>query len=202
VFNLKEAAKTINFLTENGVTDYGELERRAEDAGKRFDALSVRIKQLEGRMADKAQMKMHIINYAKTRDVYAAYKNSRNKEEFRNQHREEIEKHEAAKAVFEALGGKKIPKVADLTQEYAVLLAEKKECYEKYKAAREEMIEYGTAKQNVDKILGGGSVCKGAGKRTERRVFIVWKRFTKLLKSDVVFTVKMAYTVLWYEIIS
>lgn len=63
VFNLKEAAKTINFLTENGVTDYGQLEERTEAAGKKFDSLSARIKQLEGRMEDKARMKMHIINY-------------------------------------------------------------------------------------------------------------------------------------------
>lgn len=154
VFNLKEAAKTVNFLTENGITDYEELEFRAEEAGKRFDSLSARIKQLEGGMAEKARLKMHIINYAKTREVYVAYKKHRYNEEFRRQHKEELEKHEAAKAVFDALDGKEIPKVAELSKEYAMLLEEKKKCYEEYRAAREEMIAYGTAKQNVDKILG------------------------------------------------
>lgn len=154
VFNLKEASKTINFLTENNVADYKELEAKTEAAGKRFDALSTHIKQLEGRMAEKAQMKMHIINYAKTRDVYAAYKKSRDKESFRSQHRDELEKHEAAKAAFDTLGGKAIPKVADLSKEYAALLAEKKQCYEEYKTARQEMIDYQTAKHNVDVILG------------------------------------------------
>ncbi len=99
-------------------------------------------------------MKMHIINYAKTRDVYAAYKKSRDKEGFRSQHKDELEKHEAAKAAFDALGGKAIPKVADLSKEYAALLAEKKQCYEEYKTARQEMIDYQTAKRNVDVILG------------------------------------------------
>ena len=154
VFNLKEASKTINFLIENNVADYKELEARTEAAGKRFDVLSARIKQLEGRMAEKAQMKMHIINYAKTRDVYAAYKKSRDKESFRSRHKDELEKHEAAKAAFDALGGKAIPKVAELSKEYAALLAEKKQCYEEYKAARQEMIDYRTAKHNVDVILG------------------------------------------------
>ncbi len=154
VFNLKEASKTINFLSEKGVADYEELETRTEAAGQKFDFLSARIKRLEGQMAEKAQMKMHIINYAKTRDVYAAYKKSRYKESFRNQHQEEIRKHEAAKAAFEALGGKAIPKVAELSKEYAALLAEKKQCYEEYKAAKQEMIEYQTAKRNVDVILG------------------------------------------------
>lgn len=63
-------------------------------------------------------------------------------------------KHEAAKAAFDALGGKPVPKVAQLSKEYAELLSEKKACYEEYKTARKEMIEYQKAKQNIDRILG------------------------------------------------
>lgn len=62
--------------------------------------------------------------------------------------------HEAAKKAFDALGGKPIPKVAQLSQEYATLLAEKQEQYAEYKALRQDMIDYRTMKQNVDKILG------------------------------------------------
>ena len=154
VFNLKEAAKTLNFLIENGLTDYDELTARAEQAGDRFDEVSRRIKQLEGRMAEVAQLKTHIINYSKTREVYAAYKKSRHKKEFLAEHGAEIAQHEAAKKAFDALGGKPIPKVAQLSQEYAALLAEKQEQYAEYKALRQDMIAYRTAKQNVDKILG------------------------------------------------
>lgn len=153
VFNLKEAAKTLNFLVDNGVTDYGELEARADAAGEKFDSLSVRIKQLEGRMAENAQLKMHIINYSKTREVYKEYKKSRHKKEYLAGHADEIAKHEAAKAAFDALNGKPIPKVVQLSEEYAALLAEKKKCYEEYKAARKEMIDYQTAKQNIQQIL-------------------------------------------------
>ena len=154
IFNLKEAAKTLNFLTEQGVTDYDELIVQTKEAGKKFDALSARIKQLEGRMAQTAQLKMHIINYSKTKDVYAAYKKSGKKEAFLNEHKEEIKKHETAKAAFEALKGKPIPKVAQLSKEYTSLLAEKKEAYEEFKQARKTMVEYQTAKDNVDRILG------------------------------------------------
>ena len=154
VFNLKEAAKTLNFLVENGVADYGELAARAEAAGEKFDSLSVRIRQLEGRMARNAELKTHIINYSKTREVYKEYKKSRHKKEYRAAHADELAKHEAAKAAFDALAGKPIPKVAQLSEEYAALLAEKKACYEEYKAARKEMVDYQTAKHNVDIILG------------------------------------------------
>ena len=139
---------------ENHLTDYDELADRAEQAGASFDAASRRIKQLEARMAEVAQLKTHIIRYARTREVYAAYKKSRHKKEFRSEHAEEIAQHEAAKQAFDTLGGKPIPKVAQLSKEYAALLAEKRAEYEKYKALRQEMITIRTAKQNVDRILG------------------------------------------------
>ena len=156
IFNLKEAAKTLNFLIDNGLTDYDELAAQAAQAGDRFESVSHRIKQLEARMAEVAQLKTHIINYSKTREVYAAYKKSRHKKEFLAEHRAEIAQHEAAKKAFDALGGKPIPKVAQLSEQYATLLAEKQEQYAEYKALRQDMIAYRTAKQNVDKILGLG----------------------------------------------
>ena len=154
IFNLKEAAKTLNFLVENGLTDYDELMARVEQASERFDAVSSRIKKLEARMAEVAQLKTHIINYSKTREVYAAYKKSRHKKEFLAEHGAEIAQHEAAKKAFDALDGKPIPKVAQLSEQYAALLAEKQEQYTEYKALRQDIISYRTAKQNVDKILG------------------------------------------------
>ena len=99
-------------------------------------------------------LKTHIINYSKTREVYAAYKKSHHKKEFLAEHGAEIAQHEAAKKAFDALGGKPIPKVAQLSEQYAALLAEKQEQYAEYKALRQDMIAYRTAKQNVDKILG------------------------------------------------
>lgn len=123
-------------------------------------------------MAEKARLKMHIINYAKTRDVYAAYKKSRDKESFRSRHKDELEKHEAAKAAFDAMGGKAIPKVAELSREYEALLAEKKQCYEEYKAARQDMIDFQAAKNNVDRILGiPGPVLQNRGERKREAEF-------------------------------
>lgn len=145
---------TLNFLIDNGLTDYDDLALRAAQAGTRFDDASRRIKQLEARMAEIAQLKTHIIRYSKTRDVYAAYKKSRHKKEFRAKHEAEIAQHEAAKRAFDALGGKPIPKVSQLSQQYAELLEEKKKEYGEYRTARQEMVTYRTAKQNVDKILG------------------------------------------------
>ncbi len=147
------AAKNVNLLVDIQAKMQAGKGKGYERWAK-VDSLSVRIRQLEGRMARNAELKTHIINYSKTREVYKEYKKSRHKKEYRAAHADELAKHEAAKAAFDALAGKPIPKVAQLSEEYAALLAEKKACYEEYKAARKEMVDYQTAKHNVDIILG------------------------------------------------
>ncbi len=153
IYNLKEASKTINFLTDNGVADYEDLEVLARDAEEKFNSASARNKQLEARLSELSALRTHIINYSKTRDVYAAYRKSKNKKDYRARHVDEIEKHEAAKKAFDALGGAPIPKVAEIQAEFSSLLAEKKSQYEIYKTARKDMIDYQTAKQNIDHLL-------------------------------------------------
>ena len=86
-------------------------------------------------------MPSRLVQYSKTREVYAAYKKSRHKKEFLAEHGAEIAQHEAAKKAFDALDGKAIPKVAQLSAEYAALLEEKREQYEQYKALRQDMNE-------------------------------------------------------------
>lgn len=53
----------------------------------------------------------------------------------------------------------------ELSNKYAALLAERKECYEECKAVQKELFNYQTTKQNVDCILGLGSRCRKAGDR-------------------------------------
>lgn len=153
VFNVKEAAKTLNFLTEKGITDYGELSARAEKSAERFDAVSGQIRELEERIAKNRALQGHIIDYAKTVDVYRAYRKAKNKAAYRAAHAEELEKYEAAKKAFDAWPEKPIPKTAQLSEEFADLIKEKKACYGEYQAAKKEMIEYQNAKQNVDRLL-------------------------------------------------
>jgi len=137
VFNLKQMAQTVNFLTEHQLLDYGELAEKAAAATAHHNDLSAQIKAAEKRMAEIAVLRTHIVNYAKTREVYE----------------EEILLHQAAKNAFDEMGVKKLPKVKELQTEYAKLLEEKKKTYAKYRRSREEMRELLTAKANVDRVL-------------------------------------------------
>ena len=104
-------------------------------------------------MAEIAVLRTHIINYAKTRDTYVAYRKAGYSKKFREAHEEEILLHQAAKNVFDDMGVKKLPKVKELQAEYARLLEEKKMTYAEYRRSREEMRELLAAKTNVDRLL-------------------------------------------------
>ena len=154
VFNLKQMAQTMNYLTEHSLLEYAALAARTDEAKARCNGLLGKIKAAEKRMAEIAALKTHIINYSKTRGVYVAYRKAGYSKKFRAEHESEILLHQAAKKAFDALGLKKIPTVKDLQTEYTALLAEKKSDYAEYQKARDEMRELLTVKANVDRILG------------------------------------------------
>ena len=129
VFNLKQMAQTVNFLTEHQLLDYGELAEKAAAATAHHNELSAQIKAAEKRMAEIAVLRTHIINYAKTRETYVAYRKAGYSRKFREEHEQEILLHQAAKNAFDEMGVKKLPKVKDLQAEYAKLLEEKKKTY-------------------------------------------------------------------------
>lgn len=153
VFNLKQMAQTLNFLSEMGLTDYDELAARTQTAASRCNELDAKIKASEKRLSEIAVLKTHIINYIKTRDVYAAYRQSGYSKRFLAQHEGEILLHKAAKKAFDELGVKKLPTVKKLQTEYAEILTEKKKDYAEYRKLRTEMRQLLTAKANVDRIL-------------------------------------------------
>ena len=133
--------------------EYAVLEKKAAAATAHHNELSAQIKAAEKRMAEIAVLRTHIVNYAKTREVYVAYRKAGYSKKFREEHEEEILLHQAAKNAFDEMGVKKLPKVKELQTEYAKLLEEKKKTYAEYRRSREEMRELLTAKANVDRVL-------------------------------------------------
>ena len=99
--------------------------------------------------------KTHIINYAKTRPVYDAYRKSGYSKKFLEAHREEITLHKAAKAAFDEAGLQKLPKVKELDAEFSELLTKKKAAYPDYRKARNEMQELVRAQKNVERFFAG-----------------------------------------------
>ena len=152
-FNIKQMAQVLCFLQENGIHSYRDLAERTEQASCSFDALSASIKEKEHRLQEITALKKHIFNYSRTRKTYEAYRKSGYSKSFMEEHREAITLHKAAKAAFDELSVKKLPKIRELNDEYARILSEKKALYAAYRKARKQMQEYAIARKNVETIL-------------------------------------------------
>ena len=151
--NLKQAARTMNFLTEHGITSYGELESRLAGLMERRDTAHASIKDTERRMADLSLVMKHAATYRQLQPVYDRYRQSRDKEKFLRGHEGEIILFEAATRELKRLGAVPLPTTESMKTELANLNAEKERLLTEYKTASTEAQEYDTVKQNVDALL-------------------------------------------------
>lgn len=171
VFNLKEMAKTMNFLQEHGLLAFPDLEAACDAAVQKYHDLSDRTKANSARMREIAELQRHIGTYGKTREVYAQYRKlpPKKQEEFYAEHTSTIISCEAAKRYFDSLGLKKLPSIQSLKQEYAALEAENKKLYPDQKKAKAEMMDLLTARHNTSRILGLTEEEKRREQRQEER---------------------------------
>ena len=153
VFNVKQLAKSLNYLSEHNVADLPELAARAEELSKKTSALLAQIKDKEKRMAELSRQRTLVLNYLHTRETYAAYRKSGYSKAFFAEHETDIRLHKAAKSAFDEMGIKKLPSIKSLQDEYRKLATEKSQLYTPYRQIRDELREVLTVKENVERIL-------------------------------------------------
>ena len=151
--NLKQAAKTMNFLTEHGITSYGELESRLAAMTKRRDTAHASIKEAEARTAELSLVMKHAATYRQLKPLYDRYRQSRDKEKFLRGHESEIILFEAAARELKRMEAVPLPSTESMKEELAKLTAEKNALIVEYRTARSEAQEIETIKQNVDALL-------------------------------------------------
>lgn len=152
--NLKQAAKTMNFLTENQIEQYTDLESRIEEITSASEQAADALKGVEKRLADMALLIKNISTYQKTKPIYDAYRAAKNKAQYRAGQESNIILHEAAARAIKAAGiSGKLPSVATLQAEYGKLQEQKEALYADYGKLKKQVKEYGVIKQNIDSIL-------------------------------------------------
>ena len=153
VFNLKQMAQTVNYLTEHNLLEYAVLEEKAAAATAHHNELSAKIKAAEKRMAEIAVLRTHIIKGIFCRlmeqDFFLVFL-----AKFLGVTGVSVSDiGVAGLGIVDDMGVKKLPKVKELQAEYARLLEEKKKTYAEYRRSREEMRELLAAKANVDRLM-------------------------------------------------
>ena len=132
----------------------------------RQDALLVAIQKSERRLKEIGTLKRHIINYSKTRPIYEEYRKAGYSKKFLEAHREEITIHKAAKAAFDKLGVKKLPKIKELSAEYAEVLGAKRRAYAEYRQVKNEARELLIARKNISSLYEAERKESGQDHRT------------------------------------
>ena len=153
IHNLKQAAKTMNFLTEHKIEQYADLVSRIEEMSAESGQAADALKNAEKRLADMAVLIKNVSTYQKTKPVYDAYRKARNREKYRAGQEQAIILHEAAARSLKAAGIAKLPNLAALQSEYEALQAQKEALYADYGKLKKKVREYDVIKQNIDSIL-------------------------------------------------
>ncbi|GHU57426.1 hypothetical protein AGMMS49975_23000 [Clostridia bacterium] len=154
--NLKEAARNLIFLQENGVGTYEELVKKDNEVSGDYGRSNDRRKAIDARLAAITETQKYIGNYSKGQAVYKEYraiKNPKKAQAFYEEHRAPMTLRAAAKKYFDEQGFEKtLPSIESLKREYATLLSDKKSLGN-IKEKRETMIKWAMVKNNVERFL-------------------------------------------------
>ena len=153
IHNLKQAAKTFNFLTENKIEYYRDLEQKIADIMTAHDAAAKAVREVEQNMGQLSLLLKHTTTYRKLKPLYEQYRKSSDKEKYLRGHESEIILFETAAKALKQMGVSKLPDPVKLKQDYTALSEKKNKLYEEYREAKKQMQEYGIIKKNVDSIL-------------------------------------------------
>ena len=153
LYNLKQAAKALNFLTEHQIESYEGLESRLDEISTANDEAAAALKAVERRLGEMALLIKQISTYKQTRPVALEYHRAKDKAAFRREHESQLILYEAAARALKEAGMKKLPNLYALRAEYKKLDGERERLSEQYNEVKKELKEYGIIKQNVDSIL-------------------------------------------------
>ena len=153
IHNLKQAAKTLNFLTEHQISRYEDLTAKITEIQTESDKAGDALKEVEKRLADMAVLIKNVSTFQKTKPAYDTYRKARNKERYRAAHEGTVILHEAAAKALKAAGISKLPNLAALQTEYEKLQEQKETLRADYGKLKKQVREYDVVKQNIDSIL-------------------------------------------------
>lgn len=150
--NTDVLASSMLYLIDNHISSYAELECKIQSAVDRRTELKSAITTAQARMQEISKQKIAILVYRRTKDVYTQYRESGWSPAFYREHKADIEAHKEAQAVYSVAGGK-LPTLSDLSEEYALLLSQKKQAGEQLSQLSEELKNLRHIKSNMDTLL-------------------------------------------------
>lgn len=151
---LKEAARTLNYLTENNLLQYADLEKKVEDVHSSYNRTGKELKGVEARLREVQPLIKNISNYQRLKPVYDAFQKAKDKPGFKAKHEAELVIFEAARSTLLAMqGDEKLPSLKTLQAQQQRLLDEQQRLYDERAKLKKEVKKIETIKSNVDTFL-------------------------------------------------
>lgn len=151
---LKEAARTLNYLTDNNLLQYADLEKKVEDVHSSYDRTGKELKGVEARLREVQPLIKNISNYQRLKPVYDAFQKAKDKPGFKAKHEAELVIFEAARSTLLAMqGDEKLPSLKTLQAQQQRLLDEQQRLYDERAKFKKEVKQIETIKSNVDTFL-------------------------------------------------
>ena len=151
---LKEAARTLNYLTENNLLQYADLEKKVVDVHGSYDRTGKELKAVEARLREVQPLIKNISNYQRLKPVYDAFQKAKDKPSFKTKHEAELVIFEATRSTLLAMqGDEKLPSLKTLQAEQQRLLEEQQRLYDERAKLKKEEKKIETIKSNVDTFL-------------------------------------------------
>lgn len=151
---LKEAARTLNYLTDNNLLQYADLEKKVEDVHSSYDHTGKELKGVEARLREVQPLIKNISNYQRLKPVYDAFQKAKDKPGFKAKHEAELVIFEAARSTLLAMqGDEKLPSLKTLQAQQQRLLDEQQRLYDERAKLKKEVKQIETIKSNVDTFL-------------------------------------------------
>ena len=151
---LKEAARTLNYLTDNNLLQYADLEKKVEDVHSSYERTGKELKGVESRLREVQPLIKNISNYQRLKPVYDAFQKAKDKPSFKAKHKAELVIFEASRSTLLAMqGDEKLPSLKTLQAEQQRLLEEQQRLYDERAKLKKEARKIDTLKANVDDFL-------------------------------------------------
>ena len=138
--NLKEAARTFNYLSENNLLNYENFQQHISDITDSVKAVDQRIEEISTELGTQKLIPKHCDSYRLCRKVIEDCKSAKNPKAYRSKHQAEYQLHDSLKKELQDLGVTKIPssekiqkRIESLELEQAIVICEQQELHKKQK---------------------------------------------------------------------
>ena len=159
--NLKEAARTFNYLSENNLLNYEDFQQHICDVENSVKASEQRIEEIGAELGTQKLIQKHCDSYRLCRKVIEECNSAKNPKTYRTRHQAEYQLHDTLKKELQDLGVTKIPssekiqkRIENLESEQAATIRGKQDLQKKQKTL--EIIQ-----QNFTALLDAPEINSG-----------------------------------------